>query len=101
MADPSVSQTAFANRAQRSDVDLEKGVSEPNSDFDTATIVPEAESQPVTRDGAVAGEKGEEEDGDPNTVSWDGPDDPANPMNWTMRKKWGNVAVLSILTIIT
>jgi hypothetical protein len=100
MADPAASQTAFANRAY---VDLEKGVSEPNSDFDTATIVPEAESQPVTRDGPARGEKGEkgEEDGDPNTVSWDGPDDPENPMNWTMRKKWSNVAVLSILTIIT
>lgn len=101
MADPSASQTAFTDRAQRSDVDLEKGVSDPNSDFDAATIVPEGESQPSTRDGAAPGEKGQEEDGDPNIVSWDGPDDPTNPMNWTMRKKWSNIAVLSILTIIT
>ncbi len=100
MADPSSSQTAFADKAKRSDLDLEKGELN-NSDFEAATIVPE--SEPVTRDGP-AGEKGGEEtqeDGDPNLVSWDGPDDPTNPQNWTMRKKWSNVAVLSILTIIT
>lgn len=102
MADPSASQTGFANKAQRSDLDLEKGAYEPNSDFETATIVPEPESEPVTRDGPSSGEKkGEEEERDPNLVTWDGPDDPENPMNWTMRKKWFNVAVLSILTIIT
>lgn len=95
MADPSASQTAFADRPTRSDTDLEKGVSEPNSDVDAATIVPESGS------GAPAGEKREAEDQDPNVVTWDGPDDPANPMNWTMRKKWSNIAVLSVLTIIT
>ncbi len=104
MADPSASQTAFADKAKRSDVDLEKGYDLNQSDFEAATIVPEPESEPVTRDGATGDEKAaveSEEDGDPNIVSWDGPDDPANPMNWTMRKKWSNVAVLSILTIIT
>lgn len=25
---------------------------------------------------------------DPNEVGWDGPDDPLNPHNWTMKKKW-------------
>lgn len=45
----------------------------------------------------------EEEDGerDPNVVTWDGPNDPQNPMNWTMKKKWMNIAVLSILTLVT
>ena len=38
---------------------------------------------------------------DPNVVTWDGPDDPQNPMNWTMKKKWTNIAVLSILTLVT
>jgi len=109
MADASSSQSALAEKPKRSDLDLEKGAYEPNSDFDTATIVPE--SEPATRDGPP-GEKGaaagrssvtEEEEGerDPNIVTWDGPDDPTNPMNWTMRKKWSNIAVLSILTIIT
>jgi hypothetical protein len=100
MADPSSSQTAFADKAKRSDLDLEKGAYELNSDFEAATIVPEPDSEPASRDGPAA-EKGGAENGDPNIVSWDGPDDPANPMNWTMRKKWSNVAVLSVLTIIT
>lgn len=38
---------------------------------------------------------------DPNIVDWDGPDDPENPMNWTARKKWANIAILSLLTFLT
>ncbi|EMC91426.1 hypothetical protein BAUCODRAFT_327165 [Baudoinia panamericana UAMH 10762] len=43
----------------------------------------------------------EQEEQDPNIVDWDGPDDPANPQNWSPRKKWSNIAVLSILTLLT
>jgi hypothetical protein len=25
---------------------------------------------------------------DPNMVTWDGPDDPENPQNWSQAKKW-------------
>ncbi|KAK4099422.1 MFS general substrate transporter [Parathielavia hyrcaniae] len=97
MADGS-SQRGLASPSKRSDLDLEKGAYELNSDLDAATIVPDSEL--VTR-GDPAGEKREQEDSDPNTVFWDGPDDPTNPMNWTMRKKWSNIAVLSVLTLIT
>lgn len=38
---------------------------------------------------------------DPNIVFWDGPDDPANPMNWSSRVKWSNIAVVSAITFIT
>ncbi|KAK4211895.1 transporter-like protein 3 [Rhypophila decipiens] len=38
---------------------------------------------------------------DPNVVTWDGPEDPENPMNWPMKKKWMNIAVLSVLTLVT
>lgn len=31
--------------------------------------------------------------GDPNLVTWDGPDDPQNPKTWTMRKKWAAVTI--------
>ncbi|KAF9458424.1 multidrug transporter [Collybia nuda] len=36
---------------------------------------------------------------DPNMVSWDGPDDPANPQNWTKRRKWLITAVCIIMTV--
>jgi hypothetical protein len=45
--------------------------------------------------------KAAEEPLDPNTVWWDGPDDPTNPMNWTDRKKWTNIAIVSLITLIT
>lgn len=41
---------------------------------------------------------------DPNTsiiVDWDGPDDPANPVNWSPGLKWANVVVVSAITFIT
>ncbi|KAK1983780.1 major facilitator superfamily transporter [Colletotrichum cereale] len=38
---------------------------------------------------------------DPNMIDWDGPDDPENPMNWSMKLKWANVAIISTLTLHT
>ena len=38
---------------------------------------------------------------DPNIVDWDGPDDPQNPINWSSKLKWGNVAVISSITFLT
>lgn len=38
---------------------------------------------------------------DPNIVSWDGPDDPANPINWSEKRKWSNIAVISSITFLT
>ncbi|KAF7546034.1 hypothetical protein G7Z17_g8717 [Cylindrodendrum hubeiense] len=38
---------------------------------------------------------------DPNIVGWDGPDDPANPQNWTSGKKAMTVALVSSITFVT
>ncbi|KAI1379592.1 MFS general substrate transporter [Hypoxylon crocopeplum] len=38
---------------------------------------------------------------DVNVVDWDGPNDPENPMNWSDKKKWLNICILSIMTIVT
>lgn len=57
------------------------------------------------------------DESDPNIVDWDGPDDPANPLNWyelrrfrtsnhtadifivrSQLKKWGNIVVLAVIT---
>lgn len=37
----------------------------------------------------------------PNIVDWDGPDDPQNPKNWTSVRKWGAIAVVSLVTFLT
>ena len=36
---------------------------------------------------------------DPNVVDWDGPDDPANPLNWPGSKKTLHVAIVSLFTL--
>lgn len=42
-----------------------------------------------------------EEAADPNIVSWDGPNDPDNPVNWSSGLKWSNVALVSAITFLT
>lgn len=38
---------------------------------------------------------------DPNDVYWDGPDDTANPLNWSSAKKLLNIFILSAMTFLT
>ncbi|KAJ5331705.1 benomyl/methotrexate resistance protein [Penicillium atrosanguineum] len=38
---------------------------------------------------------------DPDLVNWDGEDDPENPVNWTLKKKWANGGLLASMTFIT
>jgi hypothetical protein len=38
---------------------------------------------------------------DPNIVFWDSPTDPQNPLNWSSKKKWGTVAIVSCITFLT
>jgi MFS transporter, DHA1 family, multidrug resistance protein len=40
-----------------------------------------------------------EEKADPNLVTWEGPNDPANPQNWSTRYKWWVTIVCSIITV--
>ncbi|KUJ13317.1 MFS general substrate transporter [Mollisia scopiformis] len=35
---------------------------------------------------------------DPNLIEWDGPNDPENPMNWTVKKKWITTIALGFMT---
>jgi hypothetical protein len=42
-----------------------------------------------------------EERDDPNIVSWDGPDDPENPMNWASGRKWAAISMVSAVTFLT
>ncbi|KAF2494681.1 MFS general substrate transporter, partial [Lophium mytilinum] len=38
---------------------------------------------------------------DPNIVDWDGPDDPANPMNWSSGKKVTAVGIVSMIAFLS
>ncbi|KAL4805903.1 major facilitator superfamily domain-containing protein [Aspergillus unguis] len=38
---------------------------------------------------------------DPKLVTWNGPDDPDNPKNWPMKKKWSIVLTVSCFTLIS
>ncbi|GAB7351888.1 hypothetical protein MBLNU459_g2433t1 [Dothideomycetes sp. NU459] len=38
---------------------------------------------------------------DPNLVTWDGPDDPENPKNWSKKRKWAATLVVSSFTFIS
>ncbi|KAI0394203.1 fluconazole resistance protein 1 [Xylariaceae sp. FL0594] len=42
-----------------------------------------------------------ENDVDPNTVHWDGPKDPANPLNWSCKTRWIHILVVSLLALVT
>ena len=38
---------------------------------------------------------------DTNQVSWDGPEDPENPKNWSFKRKWAATIVISSFTFIS
>ncbi|KAH6648263.1 major facilitator superfamily domain-containing protein [Truncatella angustata] len=77
--------------------DPEKSTMDISLDPDNSTLEPDNEV-----DIEAGNDKRESADEvDPNTVDWDGPQDPNNPMNWPDKKKWLNVSILSLLTIVT
>ncbi|KAG8673464.1 hypothetical protein FPOAC2_06908 [Fusarium poae] len=52
-------------------------------------------------EGSTSVEFDENVDNDPHIVNWDGPDDPANPQNWSMKKKTITVLIVSSVTFVT
>ncbi|RGP66447.1 hypothetical protein FLONG3_8884 [Fusarium longipes] len=52
-------------------------------------------------DGTTSVEFDEPIENNPNIVNWDGPDDPANPQNWSRRKKTVTVIIVSSVTFVT
>ena len=42
-----------------------------------------------------------QEPADPNIVDWDGPDDLGNPVNWSSKRKWTNIAIMAAITFLT
>ena len=70
--------------------DVEKGAQ-------SRALSAHTDEQTLSGDAALS----EAEARDPNIVDWDGPDDPANPQNWPAKKKWGIIAALGAITLIT
>ncbi|KAH7390795.1 MFS multidrug transporter-like protein [Phaeosphaeria sp. MPI-PUGE-AT-0046c] len=38
---------------------------------------------------------------DPNLVTWDSDDDPKNPKNWSMKRKWAATIIVSCFTLVS
>ncbi|KAK3075697.1 hypothetical protein LTR53_000739 [Teratosphaeriaceae sp. CCFEE 6253] len=75
----------------------------PELDNDKEPSSPSSINEPVSdlEKGQPTTTAEEQEAIDPNIVDWDGPDDPENPLNFTNGVKWGNITVLSLLTLMT
>ncbi|KAJ6170116.1 hypothetical protein N7485_007462 [Penicillium canescens] len=51
--------------------------------------------------GPAQADNEEKADVDPNIVTWDGPDDPENPLNWTSKRKLGTTCSIALITLLT
>jgi hypothetical protein len=67
----------------------------------TQVIEEDLKRQRDLEEGSTSVEFDEPADNDPNIVNWDGPDDPANPQNWSMKKKTVTVIIVSSVTFVT
>jgi hypothetical protein len=58
--------------------------------------------QPTEKEPAVleAGSPTTDQKIDDEIVDWDGPNDAANPMNWTKGKRWAHIIMVAILGLI-
>jgi len=70
---------------------IRETVSEDHSEDRTAISEHELENE--TRDVAADATT------DKNLVGWDGPDDPENPQNWSVRYKWFVTGICILMTV--
>lgn len=70
---------------------------------ESLTKVPDEDSKRERdlEEGSTSVEFDDVVENDPNIVNWDGPDDPANPQNWSMGKKTVTVIIVSSVTFVT
>lgn len=73
----------------------EVNVSPPEKNESKVKDMEKAETPDKGKDLGAKGD-GEEAVVDPNIVDWDGPDDPANPRNWSKARKMLNVSLVSL-----
>jgi hypothetical protein len=65
------------------------------SDLETAPTDPEGNRQDHRENKTTTDQLNQ----DPNVVDWDGPDDPATPLNWPSFKRNFHVIIVSIFTL--
>ncbi|QPC71685.1 hypothetical protein HYE68_002437 [Fusarium pseudograminearum] len=70
---------------------------------ESLTKVPDEDSKQERdlEEGSTSIEFDDVVENDPNIVNWDGPDDPANPQNWSTGKKTVTVIIVSSVTFVT
>ncbi|KAK8029362.1 hypothetical protein PG991_006418 [Apiospora marii] len=69
--------------------------SQPNSGTSSAGVASQAaalEDGPIEKTAEMV---------DPNVVDWDGPEDLANPQNWSDGKRWLHIGIVSLLALVT
>jgi hypothetical protein len=73
------------------------------ADVEKASVEPTNDVSLSATHADIAGNPKENEPVDENVVWWDEPvdQDPLNAMNWSEKKKWANIAVLSAMTFVT
>jgi len=81
------------------DADLAPDYIRPNSDLEkggqSAAISTHSDER------TLGEEEPSQELRDPDVVDWDGPNDPENPLNWPEGRKWGLIACLGAVTLVT
>jgi hypothetical protein len=55
----------------------------------------------IEHDSAAIRTPDEEKSNDCNVVNFEGPNDPANPINWSTRKKFLNITIVSLMTLLS
>lgn len=66
---------------------MSKTANDPKSSLETGLAVADDHTPPP-------------EEADTKIVDWDGPDDPANPLNWPSRKRWAHIIMVSLLGLV-
>lgn len=88
------------------DMEHDSTIGSEDTDTDgTSSISPEVmDGIEVERDVELGREKTQKSTKsvrDPNLVTWEGPNDPENPKNWKIGRKWAAVLVVSSFTFIS
>jgi multidrug resistance protein len=74
------------------ETDIEKGKESPSN---------ESQEKQQQKDHHLDDDDDGHSDDDEHLVTWDGPDDPQNPKNWPLKRKWAAVFVVSSFTFIS